>query len=239
LPNTKEYKERFPQLAYVNEKLGIPMNEGQYLATEFQYKDAVKKAGLNIETLFGKGNESKFVQNLFKENISVEELTNRINTVTTFINSANQDVVNQFGRFYGISKSDLASYYLNPSVGKEELMKKTTAAQLGVTAAQSGLGIGKNYAEGMVEGILSGGFNQSVESISEGFQRAGEIQEEVTMLSGIEGAGLTTKDLIESQIGNNPGAAKQVRGLASRERARFKGSGAGTQALGDSMSGQY
>ena len=63
----------------------------------------------------------------------------------------------------------------------------------------------------------------------------GDVAEQadtMDMLGAIEGERVSRKDQVEAKLGLDAEADKKVRGMKSRERARFAGSSGGTRALG-------
>lgn len=228
LRQTPTYKERFPAMDALA-KRGRALSEGQYIGLEKGYDGALRAAGVEPKSLISGPRD---YYNYIVNDVSVEEFSNRVNTATTLLNNANTEYIDAFKKYYGINKSDLLMYYLDPAKSAPELMKKAEIATVGGTATRYGLDIGERFAREITDTGLS-------KEAAGAFAKTAQEKEGFARLAGIEGQDLTTGELIESNLQMNTESIQKTKGLASRERARFSGRSAGTEILGGNVSGSY
>lgn len=236
ITKTPEYNDRFPGLNQLRQK-GLAITEGAYNEQMNSYSKIFKSAGLDSYADF-KSNKNTYANFLIND-ISPEELKARVNTATSFVNSADSTITDTFQKYYGVSKKDLVAYYLDPDLALNNLQRKTEAAQLGTVAANVGMDLGVNYAESLSARAENASVTgQNIANTASAISSAGAVKEEVSKLAGISGGTITGKELIESRLGDI-NAQKKVQGLASQERARFSGKSAGTGIIGQNVSGSY
>ena len=228
LRQTSEYQERFSGMATLA-KQGRAMTEAQYIAQEQAYAHVLKASGLPSGFYDSYKDFARFIAN----DVSPQELADRAKVATDLVNSKDEAYLQAFKDYYGISKSDLAAYYLDEKRALPILQKQAAAAQLGGEATKSGLNIDSSFAEGLVDQSISQG------TARDAFNRVSAEKPTLDILSAIDNVDVGTKDAVNAELSLDAGATQKVKGLASRDRARFSGSAGGTQALGTSVSGQF
>lgn len=228
LRQTPTYKERFPAMDALA-KQGRALSEGEYINLETGYDKALRAAGVDPKSIIS---GPKDYYHYIANNVSVEEFGNRVNTATTLLNNSATEYTNAFQKYYGINKSDLLMYYLDPAKSAPELMKKAQIATVGGTATMQGLDIGEAFSRKIVDTGLS-------KEAGSAFAKTAAEKEGYARLAGMENVDLTTGQLIESNLGMNAESVAKTKGLASRERARFSGRAGGTEILNTNVSGSY
>jgi LysM repeat protein len=110
------------------------LSESDYLQQENDYSEIFK--------MYGVGNLSSRSQfsSLIGGNISVTEVTKRIDTAVKRVKNADPAVLTTLRTLYpNITDTDIVSYFLKPGEMLPELERKTTVAEIGATAGQFGM----------------------------------------------------------------------------------------------------
>jgi hypothetical protein len=102
---------------------------------------------------------------------------------------------------------------------------------VGGLSAKAGIGVGVGAA-GRVSDLFGDG-DANVGQIGQQLQGARTIADATKRLASIDQIDLSNDEIVDTAFGTDAGAEKKVKGLQSRERARFGGSGAfGRGSLG-------
>lgn len=224
--DTSEYKSLYGSVQDAQRKAGRPvMNPESIQVQRNAYESIMRRAGLPK----GFYDDATDFNNFLINDISPDEVASRVSLAQQVVGESVQpEAMQAFRKFYGIGRGDLTAYFLDPDRAEPLLQKQAQAALIGAEALSSevkGLS-NKGFAENLVEkGVDQGMARQA-------FGRVAEQQDTVEMLGNIEGSQVSTKDQAEAVLGLDANADQRVRGLKSRERARFGGSSAGTRALG-------
>lgn len=144
LADTPEYKERFKG----NEariKAGLPaLDPGTYIATENALRQTLRASGLPR----GFYDTETQLRQFIEQDISPNELSSRVNEGYRAALNAPQQVRDELQQLYGLTESDLAAYYLDPTVAVDVLRTRTQAAQIAAQARQqTGSGLLAQQAE--------------------------------------------------------------------------------------------
>lgn len=228
LRQTPEYKQRFPAMDSLAKK-GRAMTEGEYIGLETSYDQALRSAGVDPKSIIG-GPQDYY--HYIANDVSVAEFTGRINSATTLVNNSNPEYVDAFQKYYGINKSDLLMYYLDPAKSATELAKKASIATVGGTATQYGLDVGEQLSRKIVDTGMT-------KDAATAFAKTGLEKEALGALSTIENQDLTTADIIKSNLQMDTESVQKTQGLKSRERARFSGKAGNVETLQQNVSGSY
>lgn len=139
----QSYKQRFAGNEERRARGLNTLSESEYLSQEKDYSATLKQGGLQrfatreqFATLIGNG-------------ISNIELGKRVNLAIDRVKYSDPNVLSQLRKYYDITESDIAAYYLNPKDVLPELEAKTTTAEIGAAAMQFGLSAEKERAEGL------------------------------------------------------------------------------------------
>jgi hypothetical protein len=224
------YAERFSG-NIARKKAGLPtLGEAEYLNLETNYRKAMSP--YLPGTFYDKPADfAKFIA----ADISADELAGRAKTAYEFAQSKDPATKEAFKKFYNIESKDLAAYFLDPKRAMPLLESRAKAAAIGAEATRSG--IDQSVNAGYLERLSAQGLDQS--TARQVFGQVATSLPTLSTLANIEGDQLTTRQAIEGLSGISQEQQSRITGLASRERARFKGSSGGTQILGTDMSGSF
>jgi hypothetical protein len=219
-----EYAARFPgNVARI--KAGLtPMEEGAYIAQETAYRQVLEYYGLPKG--FYDDPTSDFA-NWIANDVSPDEIKERASMASRLATNADPNIKAALQQFYGVSDGDLTAYFLDRKRTTDILERQVRTAEIGGEVLRSNLlKTGRKFAESLVDaGVDAGQARGALADVAD------EV-DTVEMLGNIDGQRVTRKDQVEAKLGLDANADQKVRGLKSRERARFSGSGAGTRALG-------
>jgi hypothetical protein len=230
LRETDAYKKRFAANQARIQKGLTAISEAEYLGLEDQYQNIMRNYGLP-ESYYARGEMgaqegfNKFIGN----DVSAAELEDRIMTAQNRVINANPEVLASLKAFYpDINNADILAYTLDPTKGLDAIKRKVTAAEIGGSAMQAGLGISGTRAEE----LTAAGITKA--QAQQGFQTVAEVAPRGGMLAEIYGQSPYTQTTAEAEVFGLAGsteAAKQRKKLTSLETAAFGGSaGAGAIA---------
>jgi len=211
------YKARFAgNTARINAGLNA-LSESQYLQQENDYSEIFK--------MYGVGNLSSRAQfsSLIGGNISVTEVTKRIDAAVKRVKNANPEVLKTLKNLYPtITDTDIVSYFLKPAETLPELERKTTVAEIGATAKQFGMletGLTR-FEDLQTYGVNLAKARESYSVIAEELPTAtklSSIYDEMNITYGQTQAE-------EEQFKGSASAKRKKEQLIEREKAAFKGS---------------
>ena len=239
LRETEAYKKRFAANAQRIAKGLRALSEAEYISTEDQYQDVMRRYGLP-ESYYKRGDLG--IQQGFEKflggDVSAVELEDRIQTAQNRVVNSNPEVAKALKEFYpGISNGDILAYVLDPSNAIENIKRKVTAAEIGGAAMQSGLQTGVSRAEELGNaGINKQQAQQGFGTIAGGLQRGSQ-------LASIYGENPYTQTTAETEVFGLSGkteAEKQRKKITSLEKATFGGqTGVTSGALTRDRAGNY
>jgi hypothetical protein len=226
--DSKEYAQRFPGNAALKKAGKAPLDEGTYLAYERSMSNSL--AGLPK----GFYNSRQDIANFIAHDISPEEVKARVSTARSVIENKDPELLAAFKNYYGLDKSHLTAYVLDPSRTQDMIQKRVAAAEFGAEALNQGLtDINSTFAETLYDrGVSTTQGRQA-------FSDAAASANAVNTLNQIDQTNVGNKDIVNADLGLNADSAAKVKGMASRERARFAGSSGGTQVLGTNEFGSF
>jgi hypothetical protein len=222
LRESDQYKKRFA----ANEKriaAGLkPLKESAYIALEDQYQNVMRNYGLP-ESYYAKGEfgiQLGFEQ-LIANDVSNDELEDRIMTAQDRVLKANPEVTTALKQFYpGITNGDILAYSLDPKNAIQNIKRKVTAAEIGGAALQSGLVTNLARAEELQKyGVDKEAATTGYSEIAGGLQRGSE-------LASIYGQDPYTQATAETDIFKLAGsqeARKKRQKITGLETATFGG----------------
>jgi hypothetical protein len=230
LRETDAYKKRFAANAQRVAKGLRALSEAEYIGTEDQYQDVMRRYGLP-ESYYTKGEMG--IQSGFEKflagDVSAVELEDRIQTANNRVVNSNPEVAKALKEFYpGISNGDILAYVLDPTNAIEQIKRKVTAAEIGGAAIQSGLQTGMTRAEELAAAGIT------KQQAQQGFQTVAEVAPRGGQLAEIYKESPYTQTTAEAEVFGLAGsvdASKQRKKLTQLETAAFSGSaGAGAIA---------
>jgi hypothetical protein len=231
LQETEEYKQRFKaNTARLAKGLAV-LDAGTYIGMEDSYRQALRAYGLK------QFDTDDYVSQFIANDISANELSNRIVTAVQRVQNADPAITSQLREFYNIGQNDLVAYVLDPNQQFQKIERQVQAAEIGVAARRQGLQAGV----GVAEQLAAQGVTQA--EAQKGYATIADILPDAKRLSDIYGTTLEGYDQAqgEQEVFNQLASAQRRRQkLTQREIAAFGGqSGLSTKALTTDLTGQY
>lgn len=230
LPQEQIYKERF-SANEVRVKRGLQaLTPAEYLQEERAYARILREYGMPRG--FYDDPKTDFAAWIAGD-VSPTEVEDRVKVAEEWKNNLDPQSKEALKRFYGIGDESLVAYALDPKRALPIIQRQAEAVKLGAEAMRQNIRVDRGYAEQLTDiGITQ-------REAREGFGATAQLTPDLQQLAAIEGTGISQREVAESQFGTSAEATRRVRGLASRERARFGGTSGGDQILGSGMSGSY
>lgn len=223
---TESYRQRFKGLLALQQK-GITdvANEGEYLQLESNYRQVFREAGLqSFLGDAGTATERDAIARIVGDfSLSVNEVRDRVTDAQRVVADTPQEVRDSLQRFYNIDPATLTSYVLDPQRTSGEIQRRANAAIVGGYAQRAGLDFGAGVAERVGE-FLGGERDIMGTQIEPQLTQIADVQRKTQRLAALERDTLTAEETALAQLDLDVTAREKVRGLQSRERARFSGS---------------
>ena len=223
IKQTDAYKERFPGMEYFDKQMS-GLTELQYIAREQQYKDQVGRLGLNYEGFRSRD----YIASLMTNDVSVDELTARVNYAEEYISAyAPQSVVDALRNEYGLTNMEMVEYMLDPESSDLsldlEFKTRSGRAQVLGAAADSGMDLSSRLSDELASAGV--GYRNAIM----GLQEVAAVREDLNRLAAMDGQATFTDDELagtstQFQTVGSVEAKKKRGALSSKERARFSGS---------------
>lgn len=237
LRDTDAYKKRFAANAARIAKGLSALNEAEYIGLEDQYQNIMRQYGLPA-SYYARGDmgRQEGFEKFLSNDVSAAELEDRVLTAQSRVLNANPEVLASLKAFYpGIGDGDILAYTLDPEKALTDIKRKVTAAEIGGSAMQAGLGITGTRAEEL------GAAGITKQQAQQGFQTVAEVAPRGGQLAAMYGESPYTQQTAEQEIFGLAGsteAAKQRKKLVGLEKAAFSGqTGAAQGALGRERAG--
>jgi hypothetical protein len=154
--------------------------------------------------------------------LSVNEVRDRVIDARRVVADTPQEVRESLQRYYNIDPALLTEFVLDPINSSEVVNRRANAAIVGGYGIRTGLEFGAPVAERIGE-FLGRGDNLSTSVLEPQLTRISEVQRATGRLAEIEGGTLTAEETALGELELEASARERVRGLQSRERARFGG----------------
>lgn len=221
---TSEYKTRFKGLVALQGRGNTDVrNEAEYLNLETDYRSAFNEAGLR-DYLGADGSQSEYdsIAELVGDySVSVEEVRGRIGDAQRVVADTPQEVRDSLQRFYNIDATSLVEYTLDPIRSQNKINTLANAAIVGGFGEIAGLDLDVAAAES-VSGLAN---NQDINmnALNRDLVKGVEVRDATSRLANIDRIELSDSEALLSSMDADATAKKKVKGLQSRERARFSG----------------
>jgi hypothetical protein len=219
LPKTAAYINRFPGMAPLR-AAGRAISEAQYISNERGYLQTLRAYGLDTNVLGSRPQLGTYIQN----EVSPREFEERVNLASTRVRE-NPDVLNSFKSFYPeVDESGVVAYLLNPKQGLDIIKKQVKTVEIGAAARTAGFAkelVGIAEAGSLMTAV---GETNYAGLINE-FRQARQLAMNQRRLASIEGQQYTDLEAIRTVVGDDLEQALASQRRASREIARFGGSG--------------
>jgi hypothetical protein len=231
LAETPEYLNRFKANTERLKKGLSVLDPGTYIGMEDSYRQALRAYGLK------QFDTDEYVSQFISNDISANELSNRIVTAVQRIQNADPAITKQLKDFYNIGENDLVAYVLDPNQQFQKIERQVQTAEIGVAAARQGINVGVQVADQ----LAAQGVTQA--EAQKGYATIADILPDAKKLSDIYGTTLEGYDLgqAEQEVFNQLASAQRRRQkLTQREIAAFGGSsGTNKTSLTTSSVGQF
>lgn len=232
---TSAYKDRFKGLLALQSK-GVTdiKNEGEYINLENQYRQVFRDAG--IQSYIGDAGSATERENIAKlvgdYSVSVNEVRARVaDAQRVVMDQTPAEVRDSLQRYYNISPADLVAYSLDPTRNGERINQIANAAMVGGYAKGYGLDANVDTAERIAQ-MSAGNQDLNASALADRFTQAADVYRQTDRLANIEQGELSTEEALQNEFKLGGEAAAKIKGLQSRERARFSGtSGFSTGSL--------
>lgn len=225
LKDTAQYKDRFKGLLALQAK-GITdvNNEAEYIRLESDYRQAFRENG--IQSFLGEAGSAverdKIADLVGNYSLSVNEVRDRISDAQRVAANTPQEVREAFRDFYGIDEAGLVEYSLDPVGTAERFNRQANAAVAAGLARRQGLDAGRGVSEQIAD--LSGSQDINAGYLTQQLTDVAAVRDATARLADIEKGVLSDDEAISATMNLDAEAEKKVKGLQSRERARFGGS---------------
>ena len=235
LRNTESYKQRFKGLTQLRAKgVADVADEGQYLELERDYRQVFREAGLS--SFLGDAGTQTELDSIAKlvgdYSLSVNEVRDRVTDAQRIVAETPQEVRDSFQRYYNVDPATLTAYVLDPTRTANEINRRANAAIIGGMGQQRGLEFGAGVSE-RIGSFLGGNENLTATQVEPQLAEIADVQRATGRLAELERATLSAEETALAQLDLDTAAKEKVKGLQSRERARFGGTGAfSSSALG-------
>lgn len=215
LRQTPEYKARFPAMEALSKK-NRAITEAEYIAFERNASQLERAYGLPAGML---GKDA--VTGLLTNEVSAQELEDRVVMSAAGAFQASQEVKDTFARYYGIDAGGLTAYFLDPQRALPLLEKQYVSSQIGAEAALQDVVVASNTAEDLYQ------MGVTQEQARAGF---GTVGRQMSFTQG-RGDVVSQEQLISGQFGQDQEALKAIERTAKGRTGRFQEGGGftGTQ----------
>ena len=207
------YKSRFKGNELRLSKGLNVLGESDYLELENDYSETLRSYGLSDYFGVVKDANSRLARQqkmaeVIGSDISAVEFKDRIKTVVTRVNMADENTKTSLRALYDITDTDLVKYFLNPAEGTDRLKEKVTAAEISAASMTQGLGM---TSLGTAEELARLGIDRA-EALS-GYSKIAEYLPTAEKLSAIYNNEKITYN-------KATGEEEEFKGLASAKRKR-------------------
>lgn len=213
---TEQYRARFAgNIARRSAGFNV-LSEAQYVALENSYRQTLRASGLPT----GFYDAPDDFTALIGGDVSVAELSSRINEGYLAVQQSNPQVINEMRRLYGVDDSMLAAYFLDPAKATPMLLRQARAAQI---ASEATLQAEQQIQAATAEELAVAGVTQ--EQARQGFQAIGAAQELFVPLPGTTEQAITQEEQIAGVFGTSGAAQQRLRQRQRQRQAAFEAGG--------------
>lgn len=229
---TQSYQDRFKGFVALQQRgINDLQTEADYINLETEYRQVFRDSGVqNFLGAAGSTAERDAIAKLVGDfSLSVNEVKDRVSDAQRVVAETPQEVRDSLQKFYNVDPATLVSYVLDPTRTSSEINRRANAAIVGGFATRAGLDFGAGVSERVGEFFGRGG-DISGTAIEPELTQIADVQRSTQRLADIEKGMLSAEESALSTLDLDIEAKEKVRGLQSRERARFGGTSALTSA---------
>jgi len=227
LQNTDAYKQRFAGNA-IRQKNGLAvLSPADYLATEDAYRQTMRTAGLPT----GFYDSAQDFTNFIGQDVSPAEMNSRVQMASQATVTASPEYTQALSQM-GLSKGDMAAYFLDPQKAVPLLQQQAATAAIGSEALSRGLGFDQGYATRLAQAGYSQqqaaqGYSQIAQEFNQFRQTAQQFGQNYTY--GQEEQAVFQPGAGTAGSGGDLNSAQFQQRLASWQRANVSGNVGGSQ----------
>jgi len=232
LKTEQVYKDRFKGNELRRSKGLNVLSEDAYLELENDYSETLRSYGLS--DYFGVATDAtsrlarqQKMADVIGNDISATEFKDRIKTVVTRVNMADENTKTALKTLYAITDTDLVKYFLNPAEGSDRLKEKVTAAEISAASMTQGLGM---TSLGTAEELARLGIDRA-EALA-GYSKIAEYlptAEKLSAIYRVEGINYNKATGEEEEFKGLASAKRKRERLKERETSTFSGSSGTSQ----------
>lgn len=222
LPDTSEFKTRFPGLTALRERRNrgeavLVPSVGEYVQLEVGIASVLRDAGLPPGFYDDPSDFATFIGG----STSPKEVQDRISAARAMAFDTPVETRMELNRIYGIEEGDLVAYWLDPNRALPELEKKARAAAVGGATRRTGYGL---LTQEEMEGLAGSGITGEQASA-----RSAWLVPQAGLFAETAGETMTGDQLGRTEeIGYLAGeatAAASIEQRRTRREAAFQGGG--------------
>lgn len=215
LPSTPQFQARFPAWNTWSQEGGTAAGYVQYENSVYQsaHAEGITPGLITADT----------ITNFINNKVSAPEVQQRLQDASKAVTALDPNSQSYLAaQELGISKGDLAAYFIDPKNALPLLEQKISAAQIGGAAANAGINLGTDLAGNLVNNGVSQSQAQS------GFAQMANSQQLFAPLPGQQGSTMTQAQQVGATFGTDNAAAQQVAQTAAARKAAFNTGGGPT-----------
>lgn len=220
LKDTKAFQDRFPANKILADQGKQQFTVRQYLTMESDYKRTLQRRGMPA----GFYDQPSDFQNFIAQDVSPDELADRIDQGYQAVRNAPQNVVAEFQRLYGVNEGDLAAYFIDPerarpTFDRYEAERQARSAQIAAQAQQQAqMQLQTQEAEALARAGIT------AEQAQTGFTDIAESQGLFQAQMAGETA-VTREQQLGATFGTNAEARQAITARRRRRAAQFEAGG--------------
>lgn len=230
LQDTEEYKKRFAGNELRRQKGIAVLSPGDYLATEAAYRRIMESAGLPQGFYDTPEDFAEWIGN----DVAPTEIRDRVDSAMDTAFQMDQATADAFEEFYGITRQNIAAFFLDRDRGLRELERISRAGRLGGIAEAQDIDLGRSRAEQLAasELIAPEDYRSAVGTVA-------RLSEDVGRLADIHGVDYGQRQAEEEVFFGSERARRRRRQLGAMEEAEFEaGAGGSPESLAQPV-GQF
>jgi hypothetical protein len=192
------------------------ISEAEYVALENSYRQVMRASGLPTGFYDAPDDFSALIGG----DVSVAELSARVNEGYLAVQQSNPQVINEMRRLYGVDDSMLAAYFLDPAKATPMLLRQARSAQI---ASEATLQAEQQISAMTAEELAVAGITQ--QQARAGFQTIAQAEELFVPLPGTTEQAITQEEQIAGVFGTSAAAQQRIRQRSRERQAAFQAGG--------------
>lgn len=187
----------------------------QLLQLESQYRQVMRNAGLE-EGFYDQPDD---FQQLIVNDVSPDELQDRVQQGYRAVREADPTVVNELKTLYGLEDNQLAAFFIDPARARDQVVRAARAAEVAAQARQQA---NMPLTQQEAESLVRQGVSQDV--ARQGFQQI-QLTEQLFQPQMVGEEAVSREDILAGTFGTNAEAVQRIATRQRRRRATFEQGG--------------